>query len=137
MIEYSINTTKIILPDNIVATIQHANDKLNGDLEHDHYVMLALMQSLDIYGDDVMYLYEYLVEIDSGMRDEYFDPIIGIENHGSEDAAIEAWFDDKMPGTLAVVDEAVVVLEEILGYPSNQDYIDGLVVFEEEDDDDE
>lgn len=122
MIEYSIEPSKVILSDEQIATIQDANNKLNGDEEHDHYVMLALMQALAVYGDDVMHLYEYLVEADSDMRSEY-------------DNDIDGFYEDQIPNQLAVIDEAVIVLEKILEYPSNQDYIDGLVIFEEDEDD--
>ena len=122
MIEYSIEPSKVILSDDQIATIQNANDKLNGDEEHDHYVMLALMQALAVYGDDVMHLYEYLVEADSDMRAEY-------------DNDIDGFYEDQIPNQLAAIDEAVIVLEKILEYPSNQDYIDGLVIFEEDEDD--
>ena len=122
MIEYSIEPSKVILSDDQIATIQNANDKLNGDEEHDHYVMLALMQALAVYGDDVMHLYEYLVEADSDMRSEY-------------DNDIDGFYEDQIPNQLAAIDEAVIVLEKILEYPSNQDYIDGLVIFEEDEDD--
>tara|TARA_R110001583_G_scaffold88513_5_gene229431 strand:- start:1363 stop:1734 length:372 start_codon:yes stop_codon:yes gene_type:complete len=122
MIEYSIEPSKVILSDEQIATIQNANNKLNGDEEHDHYVMLALMQALAVYGDDVMHLYEYLVEADSDMRSEY-------------DNDIDGFYEDQIPNELATIDEAVIVLEKILEYPSNQDYIDGLVIFEEDEDD--
>ena len=122
MIEYSIEPSKVILSDEQIATIQNANNKLNGDEEHDHYVMLALMQALAVYGDDVMHLYEYLVEADSDMRSEY-------------DNDIDGFYEDQIPNELAIIDEAVIVLEKILEYPSNQDYIDGLVIFEEDEDD--
>jgi hypoxanthine-guanine phosphoribosyltransferase len=122
MIEYSIEPSKVILSDEQIATIQNANNKLNGDEEHDHYVMLALMQALAVYGDDVMHLYEYLVEADSDMRSEY-------------DNDIDGFYEDQIPNQLAAIDEAVIVLEKILEYPSNQDYIDGLVIFEEDEDD--
>ncbi len=122
MIEYSIEPSKVILSDEQIATIQDANNKLNGDEEHDHYVMLALMQALAVYGDDVMHLYEYLVEADSDMRSEY-------------DNDIDGFYEDQIPNELAIIDEAVIVLEKILEYPSNQDYIDGLVIFEEDEDD--
>ena len=122
MIEYSIEPLKVILSDEQIATIQNANNKLNGDEEHDHYVMLALMQALAVYGDDVMHLYEYLVEADSDMRSEY-------------DNDIDGFYEDQIPNQLAAIDEAVIVLEKILEYPSNQDYIDGLVIFEEDEDD--
>ncbi len=122
MIDYSIEPSKVILSDEQIATIQNANNKLNGDEEHDHYVMLALMQALAVYGDDVMHLYEYLVEADSDMRSEY-------------DNDIDGFYEDQIPNQLAAIDEAVIVLEKILEYPSNQDYIDGLVIFEEDEDD--
>ena len=122
MIEYSIEPSKVILSDEQIATIQNANNKLNGDEEHDHYVMLALMQALAVYGDDVMHLYEYLVEADSDMRSEY-------------DNDIDGFYEDQIPNQLAAIDEAVIVLETILEYPSNQDYIDGLAIFEEDEDD--
>ena len=122
MIEYSIEPSKVILSDEQIAAIQDANNKLNGDEEHDHYVMLALMQALAVYGDDVMHLYEYLVEADSDMRSEY-------------DNDIDGFYEDQIPNELAIIDEAVIVLEKILEYPSNQDYIDGLVIFEEDEDD--
>ena len=122
MIEYSIEPSKVILSDEQIATIQNANNKLNGDEEHDHYVMLALMQALAVYGDDVMHLYEYLVEADSDMRSEY-------------DNDIDGFYEDQIPNQLAAIDEAVIVLEKILEYPSNQDYIDGLAIFEEDEDD--
>ncbi len=122
MIEYSIEPSKVILSDEQIATIQDANNKLNGDEEHDHYVMLALMQALAVYGDDVMHLYEYLVEADSDMRSEY-------------DNDIDGFYEDQIPNQLAVIDEAVIVLEKILEYPSNMDAWDGLVILEEDEDD--
>jgi len=122
MIEYSIEPSKVILSDEQIATIQNANNKLNGDEEHDHYVMLALMQALAVYGDDVMHLYEYLMEAASDMRAEY-------------DNDIDGFYEDQIPNQLATIDEAVIVLEKILEYPSNQDYIDGLVIFETDEDD--
>tara|TARA_R110000751_G_scaffold275324_2_gene376172 strand:- start:749 stop:1117 length:369 start_codon:yes stop_codon:yes gene_type:complete len=121
MIEYSTVPPKVILSDNQIVTIQNFNNKLNGDEEHDHYVMLALMQVLAIYGDNVMYLYEYLVEADSDMRSEY-------------DNDIDGFYEDQIPNQLATIDEAVIVLEKILEYPSNQDYEDGLIFEEDEDD---
>jgi len=111
MIEYSIKPSKVILSDEQIATIQGANNKLNGDEEHDHYVMLALMQNLEVYSDDVMYLYEYLVEADADMRSEYNNDIDG-------------FYEDQIPNQLATIDEAVNALEEILGYPSISDYED-------------
>ncbi len=125
MIEYSIEPSKVILSDEQIATIQEFNNKLNGDEEHDHYVMLALMQALEFTitsQPDVMYLYEYLVEADDDMRSEY-------------DNDIDGFYEDQIPNQLAAIDEAVIVLEKILEYPSNQDYIDGLVIFEEDEDD--
>lgn len=122
MIDYSIEPSKVILSDEQIATIQNANNKLNGDEEHDHYVMLALMQALAVYGDDVMHLYEYLVEADSDMRSEY-------------DNDIDGFYEDQIPNQLAVIDEAVIVLEKILEYPSNMDAWDGLVILEEDEDD--
>lgn len=104
MIEYSIEPAKVILSDEQIATIQEFNNKLNGDEEHDHYVMLALMQNLEVYGDDVMHLYEYLVEADADMRSEY-------------DNDIDGFYEDQIPNQLATIDEAVVVLEKMLGYP--------------------
>jgi len=121
MIEYSIEPSTVILSDEQIATIQKFNDKLNGDEEHDHYVMLALMQALEVYGDNVMYLYEYLVEADADMRSEY-------------DNDIDGFYEDQIPNQLATIDEAVNVLEEILGYPSTSDYENGIVTFEDEDD---
>lgn len=104
MIEYSIEPAKVILSDEQIATIQEFNSKLNGDEEHDHYVMLALMQNLEVYGNDVMYLYEYLVEADADMRSKY-------------DNEIDGFYEDQIPNQLATIDEAVVVLEKMLGYP--------------------
>jgi hypothetical protein len=122
MIEYSIEPSKVILNNEQIATIQKFNNKLNSDEEHDHYIMLALMQALGVYGDDVMYLYEYLVEADADMRYEYNNDIDG-------------FYEDQIPNQLATIDEAVNVLEEILGYPSNSDYENGLVTFEDDEDD--
>ena len=120
MIEYSIEPSTVILSDEQIATIQKFNDKLNGDKEHDHYIMLALMKHLGIYGDNVMYLYEYLVEADADMRSEY-------------DNDVDGFYEDQIPNQLATIDEAVNVLEEILGYPSISDYENGIVTFEDED----
>jgi len=122
MIEYSIEPSKVILSDEQIATIQKFNNKLNSDEEHDHYIMLALMQSLGVYGDDVMYLYEYLVEADADMRSEY-------------DNGIDGFYEDQIPNQLSTIDEAVNVLEEMLGYPSNSDYENGVVTFEGDEDD--
>ena len=122
MIEYSIEPSTVILSDEQIATIQKFNNKLNSDEEHDHYIMLALMQALGVYGDDVMYLYEYLVEADADMRYEYNNDIDG-------------FYEDQIPNQLATIDEAVNVLEEMLGYPSNSDYENGLVTFEDDEDD--
>lgn len=121
MIEYSIEPSKVILNNEQIATIQKFNNKLNSDEEHDHYIMLALMQALGVYGDDVMYLYEYLVEADADMRYDYNNDIDG-------------FYEDQIPNQLAIIDEAVNVLEEILGYPSNSDYENGLVTFEDDED---
>jgi|TARA_R110000744_G_scaffold317653_2_gene424223 hypothetical protein len=121
MIEYSIEPSTVILSDEQIATIQKFNNKLNSDEEHDHYIMLALMQALGVYGDDVMYLYEYLVEADADMRYEYNNDIDG-------------FYEDQIPNQLATIDEAVNVLEEMLGYPSNSDYENGLVTFEDDED---
>ena len=121
MIEYSIEPSKVILNNEQIATIQKFNNKLNSDEEHDHYIMLALMQALGVYGDDVMYLYEYLVEADADMRYEYNNDIDG-------------FYEDQIPNQLATIDEAVNVLEEMLGYPSNSDYENGLVTFEDDED---
>jgi len=122
MIEYSIEPSTVILSDEQIATIQKFNNKLNSDEEHDHYIMLALMQALGVYGDDVMYLYEYLVEADADMRYEYNNDIDG-------------FYEDQIPNQLATIDEAVIVLEKMLGYPSNSDYENGLVTFEDDEDD--
>ena len=121
MIEYSIEPSTVILSDEQIATIQKFNDKLNGDEEHDHYIMLALMKNLGVYGDNVMYLYEYLVEADADMRSEY-------------DNDVDGFYEDQIPNQLATIDEAVNVLEEIIGYPSTSDYENGIVTFEDEDD---
>ena len=121
MIEYSIEPSKVILNNEQIATIQKFNNKLNSDEEHDHYIMLALMQALGVYGDDVMYLYEYLVEADADMRYDYNNDIDG-------------FYEDQIPNQLAIIDEAVNVLEEMLGYPSNSDYENGLVTFEDDED---
>ena len=122
MIEYSIEPSKVILNNEQIATIQKFNNKLNSDEEHDHYIMLALMQALGVYGDDVMYLYEYLVEADADMRYEYNNDIDG-------------FYEDQIPNQLATIDETVIVLEKMLGYPSNSDYENGLVTFEDDEDD--
>ena len=68
-----------------------------------------------------MYLYEYLVEADADMRYEYNNDIDG-------------FYEDQIPNQLATIDEAVNVLEEMLGYPSNSDYENGLVTFEDDED---
>ena len=112
---------KVILNDEQITIIRDANSKLDGDGEHDQYIILALMQSLGVYGDDVMYLYEYLVEADSDMRSEY-------------DNDIDGFYEDQIPNQLTTIDETVNVLEEMLGYPSNQDYMNGLTIFEGDED---
>jgi hypothetical protein len=109
MIVYSIEPSKVILSDEQIATIQDANNKLNGDEEHDYYVILALMQALEVYGNDVMHLYEYLVEADSDMRSEY-------------DNDIDSFYEDQIPNELATIDEMVNVLEKMLGYPSDAEF---------------
>ncbi len=127
MIEYSIEPSKVILSDEQIATIQNANNKLNGDEEHDYYVMLALMQALEVYGNDVMYLYEYLLEADFDMRSEY-------------DNDIDGFYEDQIPNQLATIDEMVNALEEMLGYPKNAEFesgAPGFTVVNFGDDDDE
>jgi hypothetical protein len=108
MIEYSIGPSTVILDDEQIATIQKFNDKLNGDEEHDHYIMLALMQALGVYGDDVMYLYEYLVEAEDSMRAKYNNETDG-------------FYEDMIPTQLSTIDQTVVRLGEMLGYPTDLD----------------
>ena len=50
------------------------------------------------------------------------------------DNDIDGFYEDQIPNQLATIDEAVIVLEKILEYPSNQDYEDGLIFEEDEDD---